>query len=62
MYRVVDYSRGSYLIAEVKTYKEAIKAAEKFYNENDGDCEIDIIDVEDGEEGITNEGLYSTLL
>lgn len=49
MYRVIDYSDGSYLIAEVKTYKEAIKVAEEFYNEHDGDCEIDIIDVEDGE-------------
>ena len=50
MYKVIDYSRGSYLIAETKTYKEAIRAAEEFYNANDGDCEIDIIDVEDGEE------------
>ena len=52
MYKVIDYSRNSYLIAEVRTYKEAIKAAEEFYNKNNGDCEIDIIDIEDGEDGI----------
>lgn len=52
MYRVVDFMANSYLIAEVRTYKEAIKAAEEYYCEVNGDCEIDIIDIEDGEEGI----------
>lgn len=50
MYRVVNYETD--LIAEVRTYKEAVRIAEEFYKANDGDCEIDIIDIEDGEDGI----------